>query len=42
MGFKDFEAEELVELSSHHITKRFIREMRQEYGDDLTIAQLLE
>jgi hypothetical protein len=42
MGFKDFEVDELVELSNHHITRRFLREMHQEYGDSLTIAQLLE
>ena len=42
MGFKDFDANKLVQLSDHRITKCFIREMRQEYGDDLAIAQLLE
>jgi hypothetical protein len=42
MGFKEFDVDELVELSSNRVTKRIIREMRQEHGEDLTIAQLLD
>jgi hypothetical protein len=42
MGFKDFDVDELVQLTTHRVTKRFIREMRQEYGEDLTLSQLIE
>jgi hypothetical protein len=34
--------DELVQLTTHRVTKRFIREMRQEYGEDLTLSQLIE
>ena len=34
--------DELVELAIHHVTPRFIREMRRKYGEDLTLTQLLE
>ena len=34
--------DEIVELGIHHVTPRFIREMRSKYGENLTLAQLLE
>jgi hypothetical protein len=42
MGFKNFDADDLVQLSIHRVTERFIREMRQEYGEELTLSQLIE
>ena len=41
-GFQNLDVEELMELTNRHITPRFVREMRREYGDDLGLAQLLE
>jgi hypothetical protein len=34
--------DELVELTIHHVTPRFIREMRQKYGEHLNLEQLLD
>jgi hypothetical protein len=42
LGFKNIQADELVELGIHHVTPRFIREMRRKYGEDLTLTQLLD
>jgi hypothetical protein len=42
MGFKDLEVDELVELTDHHVTPRFIREMGEQYGESLSLSQLLE
>jgi hypothetical protein len=42
MGFKKIPFDELVELSIHHVTPRFIREMRHQYGENLSLSQLLE
>jgi hypothetical protein len=42
LGFKDLEVDELVEVNTHHITPRFIREMREQYGESLSLSQLLE
>jgi hypothetical protein len=42
MGFTNLGMDELVELSIHHVTPRFIREMRSRFGEQLTINQLLE
>ena len=42
MGFKNIPVDELVELGIHHVTPRFIREMRRKYGENLTLPQLLE
>jgi hypothetical protein len=42
MGFTGLPVDEIVELSIHHVTPRFIREMRRQYGENLTLAQLLE
>ena len=38
----DLDVDEIVELGIHHVTPRFIREMRRKYGENLTLAQLLE
>jgi hypothetical protein len=42
MGFTDLSIDELVELNIHHVTPRFIREMRQKYGEHLSIQNLLD
>ena len=42
LGYKNTPVEELVELGIHHVTPRFIREMRRKYGEDLSLSQLLE
>ena len=42
LGFQKIPADELVELGIHHVTPRFVREMRRKYGEDLTLIQLLD
>ena len=42
MGFNDAEVDELVELSIHHVTARFIRDVREKLGEDLTLEQILD
>jgi hypothetical protein len=42
MGFNNIPIDELVELSIHHVTPRFIHEMRRQYGENLSLSQLLE
>jgi hypothetical protein len=29
-------------LNIHHVTPRFIREMRQKYGEDLSLSKIIE
>jgi hypothetical protein len=42
MGFNNIPVDESVELSIHHVTPHFIREMRRQYGENLSLSQLLE
>jgi len=42
MAFNDLSIDELVELNIHHVTPRFIREMRQKYGEQLSIQNLVD
>jgi hypothetical protein len=42
MGFKDVQVDDLVELNIHHVTTRFIRDVREKLGEDLTLEQILD